>query len=239
MVGAGLAPHVVVADFERPRHVDAEIDQHPHEVDGAEIAVARRHSMAQAVVLVVGERRRAWPVAHLDAGDQLGRDCPDQVEVVRATGVMPDVDADAAVRSVGRLDDRQRVRGVDDVGERQELEADDGAVVGGAIAHLAEPGGSVGDRPFVRSDRLDVPTLERVDEFPHDVLESPVVGARCRRPPAGQHLDLGEAHVGGVEHLAELLDREPGRSQLLELPGVQPDPGEAASAAARIRSSSG
>ena len=141
-------------------------------------------------------------------------------------GVVPDVDAHAAVRSVGLLDDRERVGGVDDVGERQELESHDRAVIGGAIAHGTEAARGVGDRSLERPDRLHVPALERVDQLPHHRFEVPVRVGRCRCAPPGEHLDLGEAHVGGVEQIAQLGDREPGVAHLDELPGEEPDAGE-------------
>ena len=139
VIAPRLPPHVIVADLERPRERRPPCRcRVPTNRLGVEVALAGRHPVAEAVVLVVGERRRGRAVAHLDAGDQLGWDRPDEIEVVRAAGVVPDVDAHSAVRPIGAFDDGERVGGVDDVREREELEADDRTVVGGPVAERAE-----------------------------------------------------------------------------------------------------
>ena len=141
----------------------------------------------------------------------------------------------------GGFDDRQRVGGVDDVRERQELEADDRAVIGGTIAHVTESGCGVGDRSLVRPDRLDVSALERVDQFPHRRPRTrQYVVARCRRSPARRapRSRRGTRRRRRASRGARSIVRPSSRSRM-NCPANSPMPGEPGAAAARIRSSSG
>ena len=187
-----------------------------------ERAVARRHSVAQAVVLVVGQRRRRGAVTHLHPHQQLGRNPSDQVEIVGAASVMPDVGAHAAVGPCCGFDDGEGIGGVDDVGERQELQADGRAVLGRSITQLAEAATGVGDRSVVWADRLDVRHTELLDQRPHERLEVEVLVARCRAAPPRQGLDLGHRDTVSTEQLVDPSGAPPVAEQR-ELPGEEPD----------------
>ncbi len=217
----------------------AEVEHRGDEAVDVELAVARRHPVPQAVVLVVVERRCGRAVAHLHPHEQFGRDPSDQVEIVGATGVMPDVGAHATVGSVGRFDDGDGVGCIDDVRERQELQADRGAVLGRTIAQLAEASAGIGGRPVDRPDRLDVRHVELVDQRPHQLLEVEVPVGRGRGAPPRQRLDLGHDDVVSVEEFVDARSTLHPSPRTGYCPAKKPIPSKPAAPAARIRSSSG
>ena len=208
----GSTPGVLVAHLEIPRPVHAQIEQERHEVVDGERPVAGRDPVAQTVVLVVVvvvTRRRGCgrTIAHLHADDQLRRDPGDEVEVVGATRVVPDVDAHSPVRTSGRLDDGERIGGVDDVRERQELEPDRGTVGGGPVAEFPEARRrlveAAVDAQVHGADRLDVRHVELVDHLPEEPLEVEIVVARVTGTPPRQRLGLHHRDPGVVEEFVE------------------------------------
>ena len=142
--------------------------------------------------------------------------------------MVPDVDADAAVGPPGLLDDRPGVVHAVDVGEGQELEPDDEAVVGGPVAQRPEGLRGLGHRSLGRSDGLQVAAAELVGHPPGDVL--PLGGGSPPMPSRTEprdDLDLGQHDVVLVEQVAQ-----PPRRLALRLEGavvvdVEADGGEA------------
>ena len=180
---------------------------------------------AVGVVVRVGGTARA--VVDLDADDQFAGKRGDGVEVAGATLVVPDVDADATVGPIGGLDQPPGVVDVDDVGERQELEADDEAVVGGTVAHAAEGAGGVGRGQLGRPDALQVPALERVGHPPCRRLDlGRVVAAATVAAEPGHDLDLRQQQVVLVEQVAQSPGRLTGVLEGAVVAGPQPDAGE-------------
>ncbi len=152
-------------------------------------------------MLVVLQQRREWTVAHLDVDDLLPWQSPNQVEVVGATLMVPDVDAHSSVVPVGGLDDPEGVGGGGDVGGRQELEADQQSVIGGPITQGSEHGRSVGDRSGVGSQDVEAPTTELVGDAEGGCFLLGRVGS-VSEP---ERVDLGQAEVSLVEETGQTI----------------------------------
>ena len=95
-------------------------------------------AVGETVDLVVLDRRGQRPVVHLDREHAVGFETGDHSQVVGAAGVVPDVNAVAAVRTSRGADDRLGIGGGGDVGVRQRFDADQHTVLGGAVAQRTE-----------------------------------------------------------------------------------------------------
>ena len=221
-------PAARAAHFERERNGATGATDRADEARHIELASTWGDTVLEAIHVVIEVLRLARAVAHLDSGDHRRRERGDRGEVVRTPHVMPDVDADPAVRPVGGLHDRTCVVHGDDVGERQELEADDEPMVGGAVAQRAERPRSVDRRQRRRSDHLHVPAAEFVGHPERGLfhLRGPIT-ARSVAPETGDDLDLGEADTVLGEQLAQSARSTSLVLEMLVLADEKPDSGEA------------
>ena len=173
---------------------------------------------------MLGQRR---PVVHLDAGDPLGADGLHERHVAGPAGMVPDVHAHPAVGPVGVIHDAQRISRRDDVGERQELQADHQPVIGGTVAQRRVRVTRLADGAVVRPDGLQVTAAPAVGHLPRGGLHGEVVGCRLAgQCPPSEHLDLGHAHGVGVEDVLQPTVRQSLCRQALVLADVQADAGE-------------
>ena len=200
MVGARLTPDVVVADFHRPRHVDAVRDECADEAVNVEGSFTRGYAGAQAVLHVLVDIgsvwATVWAVIHLNAHDPVTGDRLDLFEIIRAASVMPDVDTEAAVVAASSIDDTHAIAGVEDVRDRQELEAHNKAMLRSPIAESAECFAALFDRAAVGADRLHVSAAETVGHLPCGRLHIQVlIGVHCTGCPTAEHLDLTQRQV--------------------------------------------
>ena len=82
------------------------------ESDHVHLTLARCQPVAEAVVLVVDVADGSpWTVVHLHGVDPFGGYTLDEEWIVGPPHVMPEIETDAAVGSVGRLDDVERIGG--------------------------------------------------------------------------------------------------------------------------------
>ena len=158
-----------------------------------------------------------------------GRDRAQHVVVVRATEVVPAVQADATVSPAGPRHDLHRGRGVRDVRHLgQELDRRGEPVLGRAVADAGERLGRIVERAGVGPDDLDVVTrAQRVAHGEHRPLGLQVggpIGSGCR--PAAQRLDLHERHPVMVEHRPQVGVPRALGAQPLVLADVQAHRGE-------------
>mgnify|MGYP000977610176 CR=1 FL=1 len=224
-VRVGVLPTVLVADLVGHRRGRARRAERCQEAADVELAVAGRHTMHQAVGLVVERRidRNERAVVHLDPGDQLARQFGDGGQIVEAAHVMPDVHAQPSIRPAGIFDDTPSDERVGHVGEREELEPGHEPVIGGPIAHPGEGPRRVGHRFLLRADHLQVARPEHVGhpegprlERRHPVTTDPVAAE------AVDHLDLGQAHAVVVEGVTKHPDLVV-RLEIEKRADVQPD----------------
>ena len=223
-VAVGVGPTGGTAHLDRDGHLRTGGSHRVDEAAQVELAGAGRPAVGEAVGVVVGVLGHPRAVVQLDPGDHLARQCGDGGQVSRTSLVMPHVDADAAVRTIGRLDDAPRVGHVDDVGERQELEPDDQAMICGAVAQLPEGGGRVVGIATRRPDDLQVAAAEGIGHAERDLLAlDGVVATHTVASQAGDHLDLTQSAAELIEQVDQRAGHRTLALELRVLTHVHPD----------------
>ena len=175
-LGRRRRPELRRAHLERDRRTHPDLGEQADEADAVELALARRHPVGHAVLLVVVELRAQRTVVHLHGEHTLTGQGADQRLVVGAPLVVPDVGAVPAVRPIGGFDDRPAASAaVAMLVYGSHSMPTSRPCSGGAVAQRAEAG------PPPR------PSCPRTDR-------SPAGSGSRARPPARRPVPLAAAH---------------------------------------------
>ncbi len=138
--------------------------------------------------------------------------------------VVPEVDTDAAVVAVRRLDNAQRVECIRDVGGRDELEPNEQPMVARPVAQRAERLPCVDDGHVGRPEHVKTAAAELIGNAKCRQLLVERVGSPSRRRigPRTKGRDLGQTKPSIIEKPRQLRARALGL-QALKVPDRDPD----------------